>query len=315
MTYKEKYYQIINTGLKEKPETGYYEGHHIVPKSICPLLKKSQNNIVYLTAKNHFLAHYYIWKWFKEELQEKKWARSMCFALNRMKRQLLISNDNEKLSDLYDEVRREMSKSLKGRKLSEKTKLKMSEARKGKHHTEETKRKLSKANKGRKLSEEIKQKMRIPKSELHKQHLRESFKNRDYNGEKNPMYCKDFQEYMSKEDIEKRKQNCRNARLGKINITDGVSRKMWDKNTPIPEGWIKWEMNESMRDKMRKVQNTKVIYQYTLDLKFIQSYDSLSECSKKTKLNIANISKCCLGKHKSCGGFIFIYQEDICFFF
>ena len=35
MTYKEKYYDIINTGLKEKPETGYYEGHHIVPKSKC----------------------------------------------------------------------------------------------------------------------------------------------------------------------------------------------------------------------------------------------------------------------------------------
>ena len=110
MTYKEKYYEIINTGYKIKPETGYYEHHHIVPRSVCILLDKSQENLVYLTAKNHFLAHYYIWKWYKDELHEKKWARSMCYALYRMKRQLMMSNDIERLSDLYDEVRREFSK-------------------------------------------------------------------------------------------------------------------------------------------------------------------------------------------------------------
>ena len=86
MTYKEKYFEIINNGLKDKPESGYYERHHIVPKSICPILKKSQDNLIYLTAKNHFLVHYYIWKWYKEELHEKKWARSMCYAFNMMKR-------------------------------------------------------------------------------------------------------------------------------------------------------------------------------------------------------------------------------------
>lgn len=81
MTYKEKYYEIINSGLIEKPESGYYEHHHIVPKSICPLLKKSQNNLVYLTAKKHFLAHYYIWKWFKEELNEKKIGWRFCLEV------------------------------------------------------------------------------------------------------------------------------------------------------------------------------------------------------------------------------------------
>ena len=182
MTYKEKYYEIINTGYKTKPETGYYEGHHIVPKSICPLLKKSQNNIVYLTAKNHFLAHYYIWKWFKEELQEKKWARKMCFAFNMMKRIISKSDNVEELSKLYEEVRKDMIEIQKLKKLSEETKIKISERTKGRIpwnkgkngiYTEETIRKMSDNSKGKKMSEEAKKKI--------------SIKNK---GENNPMFGK-----------------------------------------------------------------------------------------------------------------------------
>ena len=182
MTYKEKYYEIINTGYKTKPETGYYEGHHIVPKSICPLLKKSQNNIVYLTAKNHFLAHYYIWKWFKEELQEKKWARKMCFAFNMMKRIISKSDSVEELSKLYEEVRKDMIEIQKLKKLSEETKIKISERTKGRIpwnkgkngiYTEETIRKMSDNSKGKKMSEEAKKKI--------------SIKNK---GENNPMFGK-----------------------------------------------------------------------------------------------------------------------------
>ena len=146
MTYKEKYYEIINSGYKTKPENVYTEKHHIIPRSVCILLDKSQKNLIYLTAKNHFLAHYYIWKWFKEELHEKKWARKMCFALHRMKRQLMISNDIEKLSDLYDEVRREFSKDQSERMKGNKSPFY------GKHHSEETRKKLSEANKGEKNS-------------------------------------------------------------------------------------------------------------------------------------------------------------------
>ena len=124
MTYKEKYFEIINKGLKEKHETGYYEHHHIVPKSICPLLKISQDNLVYLTAKNHFLAHYYLWKWFRDELKDKKWSRSMCYALSMMKKQLMKSDDIEKLSELYNEVRIDFNKNNKEKKLSEETRKK-----------------------------------------------------------------------------------------------------------------------------------------------------------------------------------------------
>ena len=154
MTYKEKYFEIINNGLKDKPESGYYEHHHIVPKSLCQLLKNSKQNLVYLTAKNHFLAHYYIYHWFKDELHEKKWANKMCFALIMMKKQLMKSDNIEKLSELYEEVRKDLSEKMSflSSHRTEETKRKLSEANKGKnnpffgkHHTDETKRKIIEA--------------------------------------------------------------------------------------------------------------------------------------------------------------------------
>lgn len=66
-----------------------------MPKSVCPLLVKSKDNIVRLSAKEHFLAHYHLWKAFRDELHEKKWAKSMNFALHRMKAQLLKCDNIE----------------------------------------------------------------------------------------------------------------------------------------------------------------------------------------------------------------------------
>ena len=161
MTYQEKYYEIINNGLKEKPEIGYYEHHHIVPKSICPLLKNSKQNLIFLTAKNHFLAHYYIWKWFRDELHEKKWSRSMCYALNMMKRNVSKSNNIDELSKLYEEVKKDLRQAMKdnkyfmGKHHSAESRKKMSEALKGKqssfkgkHHNEESRKKMSEQHKG-----------------------------------------------------------------------------------------------------------------------------------------------------------------------
>ncbi len=57
------------------------------------------------------------------------------------------------------ELRNKISKSLKGRIVSEETKRKLSEISKGRIVSEETKRKLSQINKGKVISEETKRKM------------------------------------------------------------------------------------------------------------------------------------------------------------
>lgn len=99
MTAEENYFNIINCAKIFKIEDGQYtERHHIAPQSICPLLKKSTDNIVELSAKDHFMAHYYIWKWF-EEIGEKRWAAKMWCAITRMYKRISKYMSSEELSD------------------------------------------------------------------------------------------------------------------------------------------------------------------------------------------------------------------------
>lgn len=51
-----------------------------------------------LTAQEHFLAHYHLWKAYRDELNEKKWARKMCYAFNRMKVIITKCDDVEAMS-------------------------------------------------------------------------------------------------------------------------------------------------------------------------------------------------------------------------
>ena len=58
----EKHYNLLITkrGKQQKPKQGYYERHHIVPKSMGG--DDSQENLVYLTAREHYMAHWMLWK-------------------------------------------------------------------------------------------------------------------------------------------------------------------------------------------------------------------------------------------------------------
>lgn len=86
MTFKEQYDQLIEYRKNNPVPIGVYsEKHHIKPKSLFPELEKDKNNIVNLTASEHFKAHYYLWKHYQLELRDKKMSRSMCYAVCRMK--------------------------------------------------------------------------------------------------------------------------------------------------------------------------------------------------------------------------------------
>ena len=65
---------------------------------------------------------------------------------------------------------------------------------------------------------------------------------------------------------------------------------------------------------IRQSENSvKKVYQYTIDGIFIKEYKSLTDASKTTSLNFKNISACCNGKTKTCGGFrwSYIYKEKL----
>ena len=83
----------------------------------------------------------------------------------------------------------------------------------------------------------------IQKSDIAKQHMSEN--HADVNGENNPMFGKDFQQFMTPEAIQKRKQKCSKARKGKTIITNGVIRKMWSKDVELPNGWSFYKADHS----------------------------------------------------------------------
>ena len=61
MNYHWHYDRLIETRLsRDKIEGQYYEKHHILPKSMGGA--DDPGNLVYLTAREHFLAHWLLWR-------------------------------------------------------------------------------------------------------------------------------------------------------------------------------------------------------------------------------------------------------------
>ena len=90
-----RYTKFINFCRNQNINSNYTEKHHILPVSLFPEFKKDQNNIVLLSARQHFLAH---WMLAKLTNSPKMW-----FAFNQMRR-IGIN------SVLYEYARKEISK-------------------------------------------------------------------------------------------------------------------------------------------------------------------------------------------------------------
>jgi hypothetical protein len=182
--YTRWYYNIVNCA-KLRAITGYTEKHHIIPKSCGG--DNSKDNLVALTAKEHFVCHLLLVR-----MVEGHFRYKMAYALNRMlttnnngnqdryiptsrkfeKIRLQISNSlkghsspmkgrfhSEETKKKISEIHKGKPSTLKGRPKSEETKKKISDARKGYKMPDSTKKKLSDANKGKSYSDEYKKKM------------------------------------------------------------------------------------------------------------------------------------------------------------
>lgn len=154
MDYKKIYYKLINKRINERPKEVYSELHHILPKSMGGTDDK--NNLVRLSAREHFMAHYLLWKTHR--------TKEMGYALHAMR----MSNGLKKLNARrYEVLRLAFSEvntgklnpmygkcgklhHLYGRKLSDETKAKISKAQTGKKVSQETKLKLSEQCRGSK---------------------------------------------------------------------------------------------------------------------------------------------------------------------
>jgi hypothetical protein len=154
MNYERVYNQIIERG-KQRILEGYGENHHIVPR--CMGGADTQDNIVRLTAREHFICHLLL-----VEIHPRN--TKIIFAAH------MLSNTRRGFkigARTYQTLQEANSEARKGRTISEETRRRISIVKKGKSNTyakgrkltEEHKRKLSEAKKGIKLSDEHKRKL------------------------------------------------------------------------------------------------------------------------------------------------------------
>ena len=103
--YTKIYYSLINKRQKDVLDKSkiYCEKHHIIPRSLGG--GDNKENLVYLTAREHFIAHRLLTK-----MTEGRNLRSMWWALHRI---IFSSKDNIFSSKDYEKSRIEWSKFLK----------------------------------------------------------------------------------------------------------------------------------------------------------------------------------------------------------
>ena len=114
MDHLKLYESIINKGKTEsrkKGDGGYYENHHIYPKSWCDgeleYLKKDKRNLVLLTAREHYIAHYLLAKEYGEgSLWASFWMMSSIGGNKLQDRNYVVN------SKLYERGRKEFSKHI-----------------------------------------------------------------------------------------------------------------------------------------------------------------------------------------------------------
>ena len=172
MDYQKHYNNLMNTRILLKKERyelkkqgQYFEGHHILPKYLGGKGTSHNGvnhaNIVFLTAREHFLAHWLFWKIKRD--------RQSALAFHKMMSN--NKNQNRKLSSRgYEEAKLAFSITNKGNdywkhvknrpKITPERKLAQSIAMKGRHtgeknpffgkkHDQESRRKISEKTKKR----------------------------------------------------------------------------------------------------------------------------------------------------------------------
>ena len=70
----------------------------------------------------------------------------------------------------------------------------------------------------------------------------------------------------------------------------------------------KYNINYGTRTKRAKYRISKKVFQYDKNKNLINVWESIREASRKTKINVSNICRCCNGKLNSAGGYIWKYK-------
>lgn len=138
-----RWYYIIVNRTKSRVSTGYTEKHHIIPKSCGG--NNSKDNLVALTAKEHFICHLLLTKAVSNEYRFK-----MVYAFHGLKarqpKQIRYKSKLEITGKLYQKLREELSLIKKSKDPWNKGKKGLQVAwNKGVSPSDETKQKIREA--------------------------------------------------------------------------------------------------------------------------------------------------------------------------
>ena len=160
-------YQRIHDAIIDRARNrtlqGYRERHHVIPR--CMGGVDTANNLVELTAREHFIIHKLLVEIYPAEskLVYAYWMMSRNVSNLKYKREYRVSSiDYEYARKIFSEV---SSNQQKGKRLTDEHKLALSIAAKTRKtrtpikHSEETKQKLSKLWKGTTRSKEDRKKI------------------------------------------------------------------------------------------------------------------------------------------------------------
>lgn len=207
--YSRVYFKIIDRA-KSRSITGYKETHHIIPRSLGG--SDSPDNLVDLTAKEHYIVHLLLPHIVTDSIHKKKmWGALRCMSKlisGTHKRYIGSARFYEKAKQNTDfglgnrgrkqpiEEKQKRANSLKGHVVSSETREKIGNANRGRKLSPvsiETRIKISEAGKGRVLSEESLRKL----SESSKRRGHNGFKGKGSRGPKPIETLEKFQETIS----------------------------------------------------------------------------------------------------------------------
>ena len=149
MNYKKIYDDFISDRIQKQNIDGYFETHHVVPKSYGGL--DTKENLIKLTAKDHFFAHILLAKIYKGK---------MIFALNMMCKTRTQTHKNKSIYEIFKkQIAEEISKINKNKIVKQETRDKLSKTQTGRKHTPERIENMRKSQLGKVMPEEVKNKI------------------------------------------------------------------------------------------------------------------------------------------------------------
>ena len=227
MNYKKQYIKLIRKASLRSLNLGYTEKHHVFPVSIFGKNK----SIVKLTAKEHFIAHHLLWKYY-----QKKYGNKDHKTIKMMNAIFLMSGACGRInSNTFSILREQKSNNMAGKKVSIETREKLSRANSGKVRSEEVKKRISNtkilANRtgdksywfGKKLPDEAKAKMSI--SQKGKIHSAERNKQKSLSmlGEKNVNFGKTWS--LEEKERSRKSHEKQSKHIESINMITGEVRE------------------------------------------------------------------------------------------